>query len=96
MFYSQPNKAVPGGCVIALLGFLPIAFGFLLGWAVWRGYQVPPDERPEKWLSRILQLGGGSLICVLLGVIIIYFGMRLAMGADTTNPFSQLRSKMRF
>lgn len=96
MSNSYPNKAVPGGCVIAFLGFFPIVFGFLLGWGLWKGFQLPIDERSENWLSGMLQLGGGALLSVLLGLTIIYFGLRLSMKADVTNPYSESKPKMRF
>lgn len=96
MFYAHPSKAVPGGCVIAFLGFFPITFGALLSWAVWKGFQLPPDERPEKWFSGILQLGGWALLCYLIGFAMIYFGLRLTTKADMTNPYSETKPKMRF
>ncbi len=96
MSFSIPNKAVPGGCVVALVGLLPIALGFLLSLGVWKACQIPPEERPEKWISGVLQLGGGALICVLLGMVMIYFGMRRAMRADMTAPFSESKPTMRF
>ncbi len=96
MSYSHPNKAVPGGCVITFLGFFPIVVGLLLGWGLWKGYQLPSEERSEKWFSGMLQFGGGSLICVLLGLFMIYFGLRMTVSADLTNPYSGSKPKMRF
>jgi hypothetical protein len=96
MSYAQPTKAVPGGCVIAFLGFFLLAIGCVFGWAVWKGLQLPSDERHEKWLSGILQLGGGALLCVLLGVAMIYFGLRLTTRADITDPYSDSKPAMRF
>lgn len=96
MLYAHPSKAVPGGCVIAFLGFLPITLGILFSWAVWKGVQLPSDERPERWLSGILQLGCWALLCYLAGFLLIYFGLRLTTKANMTDPYSGTKPKMRF
>lgn len=96
MFYYHPGKAVPGGCVVALLGFFPTMTGVLLGWAVWKAYQVTPDDRPDEWLSGILELTIWALVCLLIGAAMFYFGMKLAMKSDMSDSYSDTKPKMRF
>ena len=94
--YIPPTKATPGGCVVAFLGLFPVVIGILLSLAVWKGFQVPADERSEEWLSGILQLGGWGLFCYLLGLGIVVFGLRLTSKADLSDPYSGSKPTMRF
>lgn len=82
--------------MIALLGFLPLALGALLGWLVWKGAQVPAEERSADWPSATLQLGAGAVICLLIGGGMVFFGMRMAGRADSSEPYSQSKPRVRF
>jgi len=80
---NTPNKAVPGGCVLVLLGIFSWVYtGLCIYLLVNRDLVEDPAEKSE--LVQKFSIHGG--IAFLLGLLLIYSGSRLAMRADMSNP----------
>lgn len=79
--------------MIALIGFLPIAFGVFCGWVLWKTFQLPAEDRSSE---AMWELGAGSALGILLGLLMIYFGFKLALKADMTEPYSREKPTTRF
>lgn len=91
MHTPQPTKATPAGCVVGLLGVAFLVMSTALGFVV---YKILAQESID-W-SLLWKCGLGALGCFILGLLIIRFGLKLALNADMSDPYSTTKPKMRF
>ncbi len=91
MYHNRPTKASPAGCVIGLFGIASLGVSMISGLGV---YRILTHEIID-W-SLFWKYGLGFIGCLIIGLLIIRFGLKLALGADMSDPYSTTKPKMRF
>lgn len=91
MYHNQPTKASPAGCMIGLFGFASLALSIIFGLGLYRVFTLEIMDWSLFW-----KYGLGSLGCLIIGLLIIRFGFKLALSADMSDPYSTTKSKIRF
>ncbi|MDA3874635.1 MAG: hypothetical protein PF795_11835 [Kiritimatiellae bacterium] len=81
---DYPNKAVPGGCVIALLGLFSWVYtGLCIYLLVNRDSLEDPADRAEL----VQKYSTHGVIAFIFGAALMYIGYRLAVRADMSDPY---------
>ncbi len=90
---GRPSKAVPGGCIIGMVGIAAILGGVLCIFGFFAALDAPPDRPPiiEAW-----KFGLAAFLSIAFGLWIIRLGWRLALKADMTDPDDPNKPTMRF
>ena len=82
--FDSPTKAVPGGCIIGLIGVLCWLYTAVCTFFILNRDAIEDVERRTRIVETMFLHG---IVSLLLGVALVFFGCRLAVKSDMSDPW---------
>lgn len=88
----EPTKSVPGGCIVALFGVFSLCYSTFVGYILIKA--IYSTKKDTSVIIRTLSINFG--VSLLLAIILLWAGYKLAVQTGAYDPWDQDEPKIKF
>ena len=89
------TRAVPGGCVLGFFGLLAWAYAGLCGGALYLAGKLPAAEAAKNE-ALVQELWIHGMVALTAGALLLWYGWRVSLRADMSDPGNRGKPMIRF